>query len=194
MSEFTIPRVTVLTGHTDAETAYMVEDYPYSFRLRCKIRYWIETCERKGANEGKQRFVSQTSNPKAGGIWNKPKASTYNEIKVLYLDGDGHVQAHGVSFWIDGPADARARHMGVYDALTDVQRKRYDALVSLSYKVNPTSWGEWSETITALAEHIAATGDDPILVNQVWESGGRKRYLSDPAAYVTAARDLLASR
>ena len=30
--------MTVLTGHTSPETAYVVSDYPYGFRLRCQIR------------------------------------------------------------------------------------------------------------------------------------------------------------
>jgi hypothetical protein len=32
----------ILTDHTSPETAYLVEDYPYGFRLRCQIRYWLE--------------------------------------------------------------------------------------------------------------------------------------------------------
>ena len=67
---------TVLNGHTSAETAYVVNDYPYGFQLRCKIRYWIET--RKGHG---MRFVSQTTNPRwAVEGWNKPKASTYSRV------------------------------------------------------------------------------------------------------------------
>lgn len=40
----------VLSGHTSPETAYVVDDYPYGFRLRCKIRYWIETKKRDVAS------------------------------------------------------------------------------------------------------------------------------------------------
>jgi hypothetical protein len=32
----------ILKGHISQETAYLVDDYPYGFRLRCKIRYWLE--------------------------------------------------------------------------------------------------------------------------------------------------------
>jgi len=82
----------VLTGHDSPETAYVVADYPYGFRLRCQIRYWIETTKHG------QRFMSQTSNPKQPGlVWNKPKASTYADAKVMYLDDNGHVQAAGFS-------------------------------------------------------------------------------------------------
>jgi len=80
-----------LTGHTGPETAYTVADYPYGFRLRTSKRYWVETKEGQG-----MRVVSQTLNPKTG-RWNKPKASTYSLIKVLFLDAAGHVQADGLT-------------------------------------------------------------------------------------------------
>ena len=84
-----------LTGHTNPETAYVVEDYPYGFRLRTTIRYWVETKPRHG-----QRFVSQTLNPKTG-RWNKPKASTYAPVAVLFLNADGHVKWDGLSDYAD---------------------------------------------------------------------------------------------
>lgn len=189
-SDLTIPRVTVLTGHAGPDTAYLVDDYPYGRVLRCQIRYWVDT-RATGRSKGDQRFVSQTTNPKRPGtVWNAPKPSTYSAIVAMYLDHIGHVKSHHISFWIDGAADVRARHKGVYDALTEAQRARYDALLKLSRRANPTTWREWDERVTALAEHMAATGEPPTLVNNVWTYEGRPYYLSDPAAYVTAARDL----
>ena len=73
MSEYT----ETLVGHVNAETAFTVDDYPYGFRLRTKIRYWIETKKGHG-----QRFVSQTLNPK-NGKWNTPKFGTYAPLLVL---------------------------------------------------------------------------------------------------------------
>jgi len=91
--------MTVLTGHTSQETAYVVEDYPYGFRLRCKIRYWIETKKGHG-----QRVMSQTTDPKRGNGWtNKPKGSTYNAIKVLYIDDNGHVQNAAIDIYSTTP-------------------------------------------------------------------------------------------
>jgi hypothetical protein len=82
---------TPLYGHDSEATAYLVADYPYSFKLRCRIRYWIETNPKHGF-----RFVSQTENPKTG-RWNKPKPSTYvNAAAAMYLDEEGHVKWHGV--------------------------------------------------------------------------------------------------
>lgn len=85
----------VLTGHISADTAYLVEDYPYGFRLRCQIRYWIETTKHG------QRVVSQTTNPKRPGtVWNKPKASTYTALRVLYVDpATGYVENAGLGIY-----------------------------------------------------------------------------------------------
>src|SRR5437762_10605235 len=38
----------ILSGHISPETAYVVKDYPYGFRLRCQIRYWLEYKPSKG--------------------------------------------------------------------------------------------------------------------------------------------------
>jgi hypothetical protein len=83
-----IPQVvTPLYGHTSEDTAYLIKDYPYGFTLRCQKKVWLEFRPGKG-----YRLVSRTSNPKKGGIWNKPDKSTYTTIANLFLDQDGHVQ------------------------------------------------------------------------------------------------------
>ena len=94
----------LLKGHVSPETAYLVDDYPYGFRLRCKIRYWLEFKPKQGF-----RLVSQTSNPKkAGLVWNKPKASTYAKFGgAMYLNGEGHVTWSGLTEYSDY-AEAKA--------------------------------------------------------------------------------------
>lgn len=94
----------ILKGHTSPETAYIVADYPYGFRLRCKIRYWLEYNPKRGF-----RFVSQTTNPKRPGeFWNKPKASTYCKLGgAMYLDVQGHVNWSGLTEY-SGGAEATA--------------------------------------------------------------------------------------
>ena len=83
----------VLKGHTTVETAYLVADYPYGFRLRCKIRYWLEYAPKKGF-----RLCSQTTNPKVDReVWNTPKKSTYTLLGVMGLDEEGHVTWTGIS-------------------------------------------------------------------------------------------------
>jgi hypothetical protein len=88
----------LLSGHISPETAYVVDDYPYGFRLRCKIRYWLEYNPKHGF-----RFVSQTTNPKQGDRWNKPKASTYARFgAAMFLDEQDHVHWTGLSEYSDG--------------------------------------------------------------------------------------------
>lgn len=95
---------TILKGHVSPETAYVVDDYPYGYTLRCKIRYWLEYKAKLGF-----RLVSQTTNPKlAGERWNKPKASTYYRFGAcMLLNGDGHVKWTGLSEYCSG-ADAKS--------------------------------------------------------------------------------------
>jgi hypothetical protein len=94
---------TILKGHVSPETAYVVDDYPYGYTLRCKIRYWLEYHPRHGF-----RLVSQTTNPKKGNTWNKPKASTYCRFGgCMYLDENEHVQWSGLSEYSSG-AEAKA--------------------------------------------------------------------------------------
>lgn len=74
----------ILKDQPTEDKPYVVENYPYGFRLRTTIRYWVET-----TNRG-QRFVSQTLNPKTD-QWNKPKKSTYSQILLVGLDEKSHV-------------------------------------------------------------------------------------------------------
>jgi hypothetical protein len=89
----------ILSGHVSPETAYLVEDYPYGFRLRCQIRYWLEYSPKHGC-----RFMSQTTNPKRPGlVWNKPKGSTYSRFGAcMVLGEDGHVAWTGLGEYTDG--------------------------------------------------------------------------------------------
>jgi hypothetical protein len=92
--------VTLLSNeHVSPETAYVVEDYPYGFRLRCKIRYWLDVSPKHGT-----RLCSQTTNPKrAGEVWNTAKCSTYSRFGgAMFLDEQGHVQWAGLSEYSDG--------------------------------------------------------------------------------------------
>jgi hypothetical protein len=88
----------ILSGHVSSETAYIVEDYPYGFKLRCKMLHWLEYKPGLGF-----RHVMQTSNPKRPGFWNKPKAGTYSKFGAcLYLDEKEHVHAAGLTEYCTG--------------------------------------------------------------------------------------------
>ncbi len=110
-------KLAVLKGHTTQETAYTVNDYPYGFRLRCKIRYWLEHKPKQGF-----RLVSQTTNPKVSAeVWNKPKASTYCMLAVMGLDGEGHVSWDGCNLYqFDKLAEFEAMYAAEFD---DTQRR-----------------------------------------------------------------------
>ena len=84
---------TVLSNtHVTPESAYGVTDYPYGFKLRCQKRYWLESKPKVGV-----RLMTQTSNPKKGGIWNAAKEDTYFRFgAALYLDEAGHVHVTGI--------------------------------------------------------------------------------------------------
>ena len=88
----------ILSGHTNEETAYLVDDYPYGFRLRTKIRYWIESTKRRG-----DRFCSQTLNPKTG-KWNKPKKGTYSAVLVMIQKDNDYISCRGLSYSTDDKA------------------------------------------------------------------------------------------
>lgn len=94
----------ILPGtHVSPETAYLVDDYPYGFKLRCQMRYWLEHKPKHGF-----RLMQQTSNPKKPGTWNKPKAGTYARFgAALYLDDADHVHCAGLSEYSTG-AGAKA--------------------------------------------------------------------------------------
>lgn len=86
-----------LYGHTSPETAFLITDYPYSWKLRCSIRYWLEWNVKKGV-----RFCSQTTNPKKGNVWNAVKKSTYVLLAAcMFLDENGHCQWSSLSEYTD---------------------------------------------------------------------------------------------
>ncbi|WP_203785974.1 hypothetical protein [Paractinoplanes rishiriensis] len=190
-----IERVRVLAGHTSKDSAYLVDDYPYGRTLRCKIRYWVETAT-KGAKKGQQRFVRQTTNPKAEGEpWNTAHPGQYGPLVFLYLDEQDHVQHIGVSqYGVTPQADARIRLLGIYDQMTTDQRHLYDAMVAVSRRY-PEPWQDWDNAVTAMVEHIRVTGDDPAPANGIWEWPGGRAYVPeyDLPVYVTSARQRLAA-
>lgn len=178
MESVKLERRTLLLGHTSPETAYLVDDYPYGFRLRCSIRYWIETAE-KGAKKGQQRFVSQTTNPKRpGDPWNAPKGSTYAAMAWMYLDGNDHVQWTYVSdgYGLGPQQYDRYRLDGVYDQMPESDRRVYDVMVKMSQRY-ADPWESWAETVGLCVAHIQATGEPPAEDGGSVEFGGLWRYV-----------------
>lgn len=136
-----------LKGHISPETAYIVDDYPYRFRLRTQIRYWIETTKHG------QRFVSQTLNPKTG-AWNKPKAGTYAEIKVMTRNPEnGHIQHESLRYNDNEEkiTDFVTRHAEALDERAHQIIKRIRAhnraMSKITWTVGPAKEGEVHQTI-----------------------------------------------
>lgn len=128
----------ILRGHENEETAYVVADYPYGFRLRTSIRYWIETTKQG------QRFCSQTLNPKTG-QWNKPKKSTYSDITVLAIDeSSGHVVNYGFSIAYSDEKET-ADFIASLGELTEYEKnqvKRFNAIHKTRKHITVTIGGE----------------------------------------------------
>jgi len=120
-----------LIGHDSEEKAYTVDDYPYGFRLRTMIRYWIET-----AKNHDQRFCSQTKNPKTG-QWNKPKKGTYSSVIVMGLDENNHVTNDG--FHMGTYEDKVDEFVGKYQ-LSDIQKKSMDIARAYARAQKMVTW------------------------------------------------------
>lgn len=150
---------TVLRGHVSQDTAYLVDDYPYGFELRCQIRYWLHTAD-KGSARGQVRLMSQTTNPKVSGTrWNKPKASTYSPWAVMYADSRGHVEWWPVGRWGPNPwVHLRFRLCTLYDQLDGDERKGYVALLRRGVTEQQDTWERVKRAFAVIAS--GATRDE----------------------------------
>ena len=138
MTDQTSTPVQELTGHVSPDTAYLVTDYPYGFRLRTEIRYWIETKRGHG-----QRVMSQTRNPKRAGMpWNTPKGSTYSALRALYLEpGTGHVVNDGIGPYED---EAQIRAFAARFPLTCADERNQKTVEILIARVRANARVTWS--------------------------------------------------
>jgi hypothetical protein len=133
-----------LLNHESEKTAYIVNDYPYGFRLRTKIRYWIET--KKGFG---QRFVSQTLNPK-NGKWNTPKKGNYTTILLMGLDDQtGYVITESCNNWNYNSEQEVLNFQEKY-TLTDYQKQAIKYIIAVIRANNKITWtiseGESNQT------------------------------------------------
>lgn len=142
-----------LSGHTSSETAYVVDDYPFGFRLRCKIRYWIERKAKHG-----DRFVSQTTNPKvAFEKWNAPKPSTYCQMMFMLRDKqDGETKGHitHVGLSINYVQTLEFVHTFWLESLSPEDKKEFETLYKISKVMNKYSWDRFNETMETLRAQI----------------------------------------
>ena len=147
---------TLLRGHTSPETAYVVDDYPYGFRLRCRIRYWLEYVPKRGF-----RLWSQTTNPKRANAWNKPKASTFARFGgSMFLDDVGHVQWSALTEYVDG-AEAEAWRAEYGDAVPEAGRETMTMWVRTKVAYDAArAAGQSMANAAATAALVIAAGPD----------------------------------
>jgi hypothetical protein len=141
----------VIQGCVSPETAHVVPDYPYGFRLRCQIRYWLEQKPGHGT-----RLVSQTTNPKQSNVFdrtaNKPKHGTYNHglcLLAIVADND-HVHLVVLNDWYGPKYHAEVRRF--WDVLTEVQQKIFAMSEQLSRRYHVDAWAAWDAEQAAQAE------------------------------------------
>jgi len=112
-------------NHTEGKPL-VVDNYPYGFKLRTQIKYWIESTPKKG-----DRFCSQTLNPK-NGRWNAPKKSTYSLIGVMFLDEKGHTHWDGISQYTErAKVEAFITAIGGPEMLNPLQLKMYNEMMGI---------------------------------------------------------------
>lgn len=116
---------TIKDKHTNEQTALIVDNYPYGFRLKTKIRYWVETTKRG------DRFVSQTLNPKTQ-EWNKPKKSTYCAVMVMAKDEKGYIR-HTSLYWSTDREEILKFEEGIRDIeLNELQKEQLKIIKAYS--------------------------------------------------------------
>ncbi len=131
-------------GFDSQENSLSTDDYPYG-RLRCTARGWVETAE-KGAQKGKQRFMQQTINPKDGRV-NKPVASVYCDMQVMYVEGStGHVKNYAFETFYGPDGLLKFITTGLYAQIDAATKARLKALVD-SGKRCRINGGEWSKGV-----------------------------------------------
>lgn len=82
----------LLHGYNSQEISLKVENYPWGFKLKCDIFYWLESKPKHG-----DRFCSYTIDPRNGRI-NKPKCDKYVTFAYMYKNDEGHVKWSAIDF------------------------------------------------------------------------------------------------
>lgn len=154
----------LLLGHESAETGYMVDDYPYGRKTRCRIRYWVETAA-KGAAKFMMRPVSQTEEPTSK-RWNAPRLGNYRDLVVLVKRADnGHVENFGLDRYAGPEYYLIFEATGAANALvlsgTDAVRQRYHACLSTSIQQNAATWMQYGRMLAVATHALDSAGADP---------------------------------
>ena len=112
----------ILENQPTEDDPFVVDNYPYGFRLKTKMRYHIETTKRG------QRLVSQTLNPKTK-LWNKPKKSTYTNILLGGIDEEGRFKTVGLHLYSLDEAKEFYKKYGSF--FSKWQTSEYNAILGM---------------------------------------------------------------
>lgn len=91
MEKLSRPSKNILYGHTTQETAKKVEGYPWGFKLKTSIHYWVETTKHG------DRFCHYTIDPRNGRKC-APKKDVYHTFVYMYINDEGHVKFSAFTF------------------------------------------------------------------------------------------------
>lgn len=150
----------VLMGHVSEETGYLVDDYPYGRKVRCRIRYWVETAA-KGGVKGQMRPVSQTEEPTSK-RWNKPRLGIYRDLVVLVKRADnGHVENFGLDRYAGPEYYMIFEGSGAAAGLTqEVPFGVYKLCVRSSLRQNAAAWLQYARMLPVAVQAIDACAGD----------------------------------
>jgi hypothetical protein len=153
--------VMVLRGHTSMATAHLVDHDPTLFTTGASVRYWIDTVT-SGPQRGKQRFVSQFSNPnRQGDPWNQPKRGSYQLMAWMFLDANDRIGHLGIGTNGLTPCLHTAIGLlGISDQMTTGERVGYDLIFQASQR-DPRPWLDWDREVDMIADHLLLTDDRP---------------------------------
>jgi hypothetical protein len=108
------------------DTAIEVDNYPWGFRLKTKVKYWIES------NNKGDRLIKQTLNPKTN-KWCNPKKSTYNAVEVLYFDENNHVKGYAMGKYGTNEEELKTFISNIdYNSLNLLQKKQIEMIKSIN--------------------------------------------------------------
>ena len=143
-----------LYNHTSEETAYIIKDYPWGFRMRTEQRAWIES------NKNGDRFIVRTKDPRSG-KWCAPKKSSYSFVKVLFLDEQGHLQTFSLTNFGDEKTilefyEQHKENLNPFQLAQIKQRLAVEKVMKdVSVKCVLVPWDETEEQRTAREERLS---------------------------------------
>ncbi len=151
---------TPLYGYDSQENSFLVQDYPYGFKLRTSIKFWLER------NTRGVRFCSCTLNPKTN-KWNAPKASTYTDTAAnMYQDEKGHVQWDSVGRY--SRLEDLERFVSRFPKMHETDRLNLLAHVIVLKKMNErTSKGEHNFTLAGVPQLPSESEKETAQANSV---------------------------